>query len=121
MTHQWTALGWEQEYDRCRAVNPHLNVAMDAAGDVFEALGDAQRRATAALLDGRVPYRGRLGFTARNLFEMWLWYAALTRMRPQPDLLAGARKHLRLQIKIYRLLLGQERTGIVGRLDGEAA
>lgn len=104
------------------ATHPARNPALDRAGDIFEALGSAQARATAALMDGRVVYTHRLGFAQRNLLECWFWYRGLMRLRPQPEVeLDGARKLLRHAIGCYRLLLEQERTGIVGRLDGEAA
>lgn len=96
---------------------PHRNAALEAAGDIFEALGSAQARATAALTDGRVVYTHRLGFAQRNLLECFYWWAALTRLRPRPAELVAARKQLSLQIGVYRQLLKQYRAGIVGRLE----
>ncbi len=124
MTHQWTALAWEQEYDRIYpgAMNPHRNAALGPAGDLFEALGLAQARADTAQREGRVVYTGRLGFAQRNLLECWFYWAGLTRLDPQPSLeLLRARKLLNHAIAQYRQLRDQQRGGIGGRLDEVAA
>lgn len=120
MSVKWTALAWEQEYDRHCSYR-RRNAALDRAGDIFEALGSAQARAAKALMDGRVVYANRLGFAQRNLLECWFWWAGLTRLHPRPVELNGVRKQLRRAIKTYRLLREQERRGIFGRLDGDAA
>jgi hypothetical protein len=76
------------------------------------AMADAARRADQAMREGRVRYVGRLGFARRNLLELFYWYAALTRMRPRPVELAGARRQLRRAIAVFRRLNIAETRGI---------
>jgi hypothetical protein len=126
---QNTALEWERAYDRVtlhpwrpHPMNPHRNPALRLVGDVFEALGRAEAQADAALREGRVIYTGRLGFAQRNLLECWFWWAGLTRLHPQPaGELMRARKLLIHSIAQYRQLRDQQRSGIVGRLNGATA
>jgi hypothetical protein len=99
-------------------LNSHHNAAIEPVGDVFEALGAAERLAWEAMLAGRIRYSDWLGWAERDLLENWLFYCRCTRIGGVA--LKAARKLLRMQIRLHRLLREQERTGIIGRLGAAA-
>lgn len=95
-----------------------MQTAMEQTGALLGAAADAGRRADEAMRSWRVPYDHRLGFARRNMLENWLWYAALTRMRPRPGEIAVARKILRLSIAVFRRLNIAETRGIDTSVPG---
>jgi hypothetical protein len=90
--------------------------ALQQAGAVLAAAGEAEHLAWEAMLDGRVRYSGRLGWAQRNLLECWLFYTRCTRIGGVS--LDGARNHLRRAIKQYRHLNVAETRGIDTSVPG---
>jgi hypothetical protein len=76
--------------------------AIEEAGAVMAAAGEAERLAWEAMLDGRAQYTGRLGWAQRNLLECWFFYCRCTRLGGVS--LPRARHHLHRAIKQYRRL-----------------
>ena len=93
--------------------------AIENAGAVFAAVGEAEGLAWQAMLDGRVRYSHRLGWAERDLLEKWLFYARTTRLsHPQPEAVELARKMLRTTIKTFRRLNVAETRGIDTSVPG---
>jgi hypothetical protein len=109
-----TAAAWDRYCDRSHAAaHPapaRAPTAMEEAGMVLAAAGEAERLAWEAMLDGRVRYSGRLGWAQRNLLECWLFYTRCTRIGGVS--LDDARNHLRRAIRQYRQLNIAETRGI---------
>ncbi len=87
-----------------------MSTAMQQAEATFAALGEAQRLAWEATLDGRARYTDRLGWARRNLLACWLFYTRMTRIGGPS--LAPARTRLRQAIAEYRRLNLAETRGI---------
>ena len=92
--------------------------AIEQTEALLGAMADAARRADEAMRSGLVSYGPCVGFARRNLLEKWLLYAALTRLRPHPQGITGARKLLRDAIRVYRRLNIAETRGIDTSVQG---
>jgi hypothetical protein len=75
-------------------------------------MADAGFRADQAMREGDVAYDHRVGWARRNMLELWLTYAAFSRMRPRPAEVAAERQKIRRAIGVYRRMNVAETRGI---------
>jgi hypothetical protein len=85
---------------------------MQQAEMLLGAMADAGFRADQAMREGGVTYDHRGGWARRNMLEIWLTYAAFSRMRPRPAEVDVMRRQLRRAIGVYRRMNVAETRGI---------